>query len=48
MEKKMLAAVFEGKGRLNLKEVPVPEIKEAEEVLLQVEAASIAAPICVF
>ena len=41
MEKKMLAAVFEGEGRLNLKEVPVPEIKEAEEVLLQVEAASI-------
>lgn len=41
MGKKMLAAVFEGKGRLNLKEVPVPEIKEAEEVLLQVEAASI-------
>jgi len=41
MEKKMLAAVFEGKGKLNLKEVPVPEIKEAEEVLLQVERASI-------
>jgi len=41
MEKKMLAAVFEGKGKLNLKEVPVPEIKELDEVLLQVEAASI-------
>ena len=37
----MLAAVFEGKGKLNLKEVPVPEIKELDEVLLQVEAASI-------
>jgi len=41
MEKKMLAAVFEGKGKLNLKEVPVPEIKKPDEVLLQVEAASI-------
>jgi len=37
----MLAAVFEGKGKLNLKEVPTPEIKEPDEVLLQVEAASI-------
>ena len=37
----MLAAVFEGKGKLNLKEVSVPEIKELDEVLLQVEAASI-------
>ncbi len=41
MQKKMLAAVFEGKGRLNLKQVAVPEIKKPEEVLLQVEAASI-------
>lgn len=39
--KKMLAAVFEGEGKLNLKEVPVPEIKELDNVLLQVEAASI-------
>ena len=38
---KMLAAVFEGKGKLSLKEVPTPEIKEPDEVLLQVEAASI-------
>ena len=37
----MLAAVFEGKGRLNLKEVPTPEIKKPDEVLLQVERASI-------
>lgn len=37
----MLAAVFEGKGKLNLKEVPTPEIKKPDEVLLQVEAASI-------
>ncbi|MCJ7801185.1 MAG: hypothetical protein MUP82_02375 [Candidatus Marinimicrobia bacterium] len=41
MKKKMLAAVFEGKGKLNLKEVPVPEIKKPDEVLLQVETASI-------
>jgi len=39
--KKMLAAVFEGEGKLNLKEVPVPEIKKSDDVLLQVEAASI-------
>jgi len=37
----MLAAVFEGKGKLNLKEVPTPEIKELDEVLLQVKTASI-------
>lgn len=38
---KMLAAVFEGKGKLELKEVPIPEIKSPNDVLLQVEAASI-------
>jgi len=38
---KMLAAVFEGEGKLNLKEVPGPEIKKSDDVLLQVEAASI-------
>ncbi len=37
----MLAAVFEGKGRLNLKEVSTPEIKKPDEALLQVERASI-------
>lgn len=41
MQKKMLAAVFEGKGKLNLKQVPIPEIKKVDEVLLQVEAACI-------
>lgn len=41
MEKKMLAAVFEEEGKLSLKEVPVPEIKGSDDVLLQVEAASI-------
>ena len=38
---KMLAAVFEEEGKLNLKEVPVPGIKRPDDVLLQVEAASI-------
>ncbi len=37
----MLAAVFEGEGRLNLKKVPIPRIKRGDEVLLEVEAASI-------
>jgi len=37
----MLAAVFEGEGKLNLKEVPIPQIKNLDDVLLQVEAASI-------
>jgi (R,R)-butanediol dehydrogenase/meso-butanediol dehydrogenase/diacetyl reductase len=39
--KKMLAAVFEGEGKLVLKEIPVPQIKTEDEVLLEVEAASI-------
>ncbi|MFQ5835635.1 MAG: alcohol dehydrogenase catalytic domain-containing protein [bacterium] len=39
--KKMLAAVFEGEGELALKEIPVPQIKTEDEVLLEVEAASI-------
>jgi len=39
--KKMLAAVFEGEGKLALKEIPVPQIKAEDEVLLEVEAASI-------
>jgi len=41
MKNKMLAAVFEGEGKLNLKEVPVPEIKGPGDVFLQIEAASI-------
>ena len=41
MERKMLAAVFEGEGNLILKEVPVPEVKKSDDVLLEVEAASI-------
>ena len=41
MERKMLAAVFEGEGNLILKEVPVPEVKKSDDVFLEVEAASI-------
>ncbi|MGQ9632469.1 MAG: alcohol dehydrogenase catalytic domain-containing protein [bacterium] len=41
MGDKMLAAVFEGEGKLALKEVDIPKIKRADEVLLEVEAASI-------
>jgi len=37
----MLAAVFEGNGRLELKEFPVPRLERADDVLLEVEAASI-------
>ncbi|MBC7083354.1 MAG: alcohol dehydrogenase catalytic domain-containing protein [Firmicutes bacterium] len=40
-DKTMLAAVFEGDGRLAVKEVPVPTIRKDDEVLLKVEAASI-------
>ena len=36
-----MAAVFEGEGRLNLKRVSLPRIKRPDEVLLEVEAASI-------
>lgn len=46
MAKMMTAAVFEGNGRLELKEVPVPEIKLFEDVLLKVEAASICGTDC--
>lgn len=37
----MLAAVFEGRGKLSLKKVPVPKIEKPDEVLLKVEAASL-------
>jgi 2-desacetyl-2-hydroxyethyl bacteriochlorophyllide A dehydrogenase len=42
----MLAAVFEGQGALALKEVPVPKISAADQVLLEVEAASICGTDC--
>lgn len=41
MKKRMMAAVFEGNGTLAVKEVDVPEINSADEVLLEVEACSI-------
>jgi threonine dehydrogenase-like Zn-dependent dehydrogenase len=41
MEPTMLAAVFEGEGRLSLKQVPVPAIQRPDDVLLQVEGAGI-------
>ncbi len=37
----MLAAVFEGEGRLSLKQMPVPTIQRPDDVLLQVEGAGI-------
>jgi len=40
-EEKMLAAVFEGEGKLTLKEVPVPKVERPDQVLLKVDAVSI-------
>ncbi|MCR4401597.1 MAG: zinc-dependent alcohol dehydrogenase family protein [Firmicutes bacterium] len=40
-DKTMLAAVFEGDGKLAVREVPVPTIRKDDEVLLRVDAASI-------
>ena len=37
----MLAAVFEGEGKLAVKQVPMPEITRPDEVLLKVEGAGI-------
>ena len=41
MDKTMPAAVFEGEGKLTLKEVPVPSIERSDQVLLKVDAVSI-------
>jgi len=41
MDSTMLAAVFEGEGRLSLKQMPVPTIQKPDDVLLQVEGAGI-------
>lgn len=41
MSHTMLAAVFEGEGKLAVKEVSVPEITRPDEVLLKVEGAGI-------
>ncbi len=40
-EEKMIAAVFERKGELVVKEIPVPRIKTPEDVLIKVKAVSI-------
>lgn len=37
----MKAAVFEGPGKLVVKDVPIPEIESADQVLVEVEACSI-------
>lgn len=41
MSEKMKAAVFEGEGKIVLKEVPVPHIQGDQDVKLKIEAASI-------
>jgi len=41
MVETMTAAVFKGAGTLTIEEVPVPEIKRPDDVLLRVDAASI-------
>ncbi len=41
MSETMLAAVFEGVGKLTLKEVPVPQITRADQVKIEVEAIGI-------
>ncbi len=42
----MKAAVFEGEGKLTIKQVPIPEIRQPDEVLLKVEAGSICGTDC--
>lgn len=39
--KMMTAAVYEGIGTLNIKEIPIPEIKSPDELLIKVEASGI-------
>lgn len=46
MTEKMKAAVFEGDGKLVLKEVETPKVKRWEDVLLEVEAASVCGTDC--
>jgi 2-desacetyl-2-hydroxyethyl bacteriochlorophyllide A dehydrogenase len=41
MEETMRAAVFEGPGRLVLKDVPVPVIERPDQIIIQVDAVSI-------
>lgn len=41
MEEVMKAAVFEGEGKLAVRDVPVPRLEKADQVLLEVEIAGI-------
>jgi L-iditol 2-dehydrogenase len=41
MKDTMLGAVFEGEGKLTLKQVPVPKLERDDQVILRVEAVSI-------
>lgn len=41
MLKQMLAAVFEGEGKLNLKKVPIPSIENEKDVIIKVDSVSI-------
>lgn len=41
MKKIMKAAVFEKEGVLKIKEVPVPEIKKPDDLIVEVELCSI-------
>ncbi|HHU63130.1 MAG TPA: L-threonine 3-dehydrogenase, partial [Clostridiales bacterium] len=40
MKDKMKAAVFEGEGVLKIKEVDVPKIEKADELIVEVEMCS--------
>jgi 2-desacetyl-2-hydroxyethyl bacteriochlorophyllide A dehydrogenase len=40
-DKTMLAAVFEGEGKLAVREVPVPRLKTRQDVLVKVEACGV-------
>jgi len=41
MKEKMRAAVFEGEGRLTIKEVDVPKIRKPDDIIAEVEVCSI-------
>lgn len=41
MKRDMIAAVFEGEGRFKLKNVPIPELKKDDDVLLKILSASV-------
>ncbi len=40
-DKTMLAAVFEGEGKLAIREVPVPQLQTRQDVLIRVEACGV-------